>query len=79
MRWVDLLAGDGLGLEAFCRNALADVLDKVPADVQAALMFETAGMGNDIPRLDDGLALLALLRDAEATLLARLTSGEVAS
>ena len=79
VRWVDLLAGDSLALETFCRNALADVLGRIPADVQAALMFETAGMANDIPRLDDGPALLALLRDAEATLLARLTSGDVVS
>ena len=79
VRWVDVLADDGPALEAFCRNALTDVLGKIPADVQAALTFETGATGMDIPRLDDQAALLALLKDAEATLLARLISTEVAS
>ena len=77
VRWVDLLAGDRPGLEDFCRTALSDVLGKVPAEVLAAMAHETADATTDIPRLDDGAALLALLKDAEATLLARLTSSEV--
>lgn len=79
VRWVDVLASDEAALNAFCRHALADVLGKMPADVQAALAYETAGLDTDVPRLDDGPALLALLQDAEATLLARLISSEAAS
>lgn len=74
VRWVDELSGDGLALEAFCREALTEVLGKLPAEVQAALAHELAE--GDIPRLDDGAALLALVRDAEATLLARLNVPE---
>ena len=79
VRWVDVLSGDASKLEQFCRNALAEVLDKVPADVLAALTHDGADAGNalsDIPRLDDAAGLLALLGDAEATLLARLNAGE---
>lgn len=79
VRWVDLLANDRPGLEDFCRTALADVLGKVPAEVLAAMAHEATDATTDIPRLDDGAALLALLKDAEATLLARLTSNEVNS
>lgn len=79
VRWVDTLVADPTGLEDFCRAALADVLAKVPADVLAAMAHEAADATADIPRLDDGVALLALLKDAEATLLARLTSDEVNS
>ena len=79
VRWVDLLASDGPGLENFCRTALADVLGKVPAEVLAAIAHEAADATTDIPRLDDGLAMLALLKDAEATLLARLAGDEVNS
>ena len=77
VRWVDMLAADGQGLEDFCRTALAEVLDKVPAEVLAAIAYEAVDATTDIPRLDDVAALLALLRDAESTLLARLTSPEV--
>ena len=77
VRWVDTLAADGPGLEEFCRAALAEVLGKVPAEVLAAIAHEAADAATDIPRLDDGAALLALLKDAEATLLARLSSPEV--
>jgi exonuclease SbcD len=77
VRWVDLLANDRPGLEDFCRTALSDVLGKVPAEVLAAMAHEAADATTDIPRLDDAAALLALLKDAEATLLARLTSHEV--
>jgi len=79
VRWVDKLAADPAGLEDFCRAALADVLAKVPAEVLAAMAHEAADATTEIPRLDDGAALLALLKDAEATLLARLTSAEVNS
>ena len=77
VRWVDVLAADAPALQAFCGGALGDVIGKMPADVQAALAFEALDLDLDIPRLDDGPALLALLRDAEATLLARLVPGEV--
>lgn len=74
VRWVDELSSDGPALEAFCREALAEVLGKLPAEVQAALAHDiTEG---DIPRLDDAAALLALVKDAEATLLARLNVPE---
>lgn len=76
VRWVDELSGDGAGLEKFCRDALADVLGKVPADVLAALAQDGRDSAGDIPQLDDGAALLALLKDAEATLLARLNVSE---
>jgi exonuclease SbcD len=74
VRWVDALSDDGPALGLFCRNTLSEVLGKVPAEVLAALAYETAG---DIPNLDDGAALLTLLKDAEATLLARLNVCEV--
>ena len=76
VRWVDVLSGDGAALGQFCRDALADVLGKVPPDVLAAVAHD--GAGGDIPRLDDEAALLALLKDAEATLLARLNVTEAA-
>ena len=79
VRWVDVLGGDQPGLESFCRTALAEVLGKVPAEVLAAMAYEAADTQTDIPRLDDGAGLLALLKDAEATLLARLSSSEVNS
>ncbi len=74
VRWVDELSGDGAGLEKFCRETLKDVLGKLPADVQAALAHGPSD--GDIPQLNDGPALLALLQDAEATLLARLNVPE---
>jgi len=76
VRWVDELSGDGLALEGFCREALAEVLGRgrLPAEVEAALAHERAD--SEVPRLDDGAALLALLKDAEATLLARLNVPE---
>ncbi|MEO8013488.1 MAG: DNA repair exonuclease [Polaromonas sp.] len=79
VRWVDSLAADPTGLESFCRDVLAEVLGKVPAEVLAAMAHEAADAATEIPRLDDGAALLVLLKDAEATLLARLTSHEVIS
>ena len=74
VRWVDLLAQDRPALESFCRSALADVLDKLPAEVLADMAHATADALTDIPRLDDEAALLSLLKDAESTLLARLTT-----
>lgn len=76
VRWVDELSAGGPALEQFCRAALADVLGKVPPDVLAALAHDAADSQGDIPRLDDAAGLLALLGDAEATLLARLNAGE---
>ena len=76
VRWVDTLSGDAPALETFCRSALSEVLGKVPAEVLAALAHDTAATTGDIPHLQDGAALLALLRDAEATLLARLNVTE---
>lgn len=79
VRWVDVLAADAPALQAFCRSALADVLGKMPAEVQAALAFEPPGRGVDTPDFEDGPALLALLKNAEATLLARLNYSEATS
>ncbi|CAN5191642.1 DNA repair exonuclease [soil metagenome] len=76
VRWVDALSRDEQALGDFCRNALSDVLGKVPAEVLAALAHEAGDASVDIPRLDDSSALLALLKDAEATLLARLNAPE---
>jgi hypothetical protein len=74
VRGVDALASDPQALASFCRQALGDVLAKMPAEVQAALLHE--GAGSDVPGLDDPAALLALVQDAEATLLARLAGQE---
>jgi DNA repair exonuclease SbcCD nuclease subunit len=76
VRWVDVLSSDGAALGQFCRDALGDVLGKLPPDVLAALAHDTLDASGDIPRLDDTQALLALLKDAEATLLARLNVTE---
>ena len=77
VRWVDVLAGDAGAREQFCRAALSEVLGKAPAEVLAALLQDTNDAASDIPRWDDAAALLSLLRDAEATLLARLNVGEM--
>ena len=53
-------------------NDLA-VLDKLPAELRPALTREAA---DDVPQWDDAGAMLALLKDAEATLLAHLNVGE---
>jgi exonuclease SbcD len=74
VRGVDLLSTDANALNHFCRAALSEVLSKIPAEVQAALAQDASA--DDIPSLDDPLALLALMKDAEATLLARLNAGE---
>ncbi|HSI48820.1 MAG TPA: DNA repair exonuclease [Ideonella sp.] len=79
VRGVDTLAADGPSLAALCQATLADVLDKLPAELSAALVAEEAqGAGqDDVPRLADVASLQALLRDAEATLLARLGPAEI--
>lgn len=77
VRWVDVLSADSQALTEFCRDTLSEVLAKVPPEVHAALGLEAGSL--DIPRLDDVAALLALVKDAEATLLARLNAGEVQS
>lgn len=77
VRWVDHLSLDPNMLGEFCRETLSEVLGKVPAEVLAAT--DGQGQAGGVPRLDDGADLLALLQDAEATLLARLSSAEVLS
>jgi exonuclease SbcD len=79
VRGVDTLAADGPALAALCQATLADVLDKLPAELSAALVAEEAqgAVQDDVPRLSDGAGLQALLRDAEATLLARLGPAEI--
>ena len=76
VRWVDELSGDGAALETFCRETLKEVLgkDKLPPEVKAALAHEPSD--GDIPEWGDVAALLALVKDAEATLLARLSTPE---
>lgn len=75
LRWVDVLSADSQALTEFCRDTLSEVLTRVPPEVHAAVGLEVESL--DMPRLDDGAALLALVKDAEATLLARLNTGEV--
>jgi len=77
VRWVDELSTDDAALKQFGRDALADVLDRIPPEVIAAFALDaTAG---DLPRFDDVASMLALMKDAEATLLARLSAAEVTS
>lgn len=76
VRGVDVLAQDPAALAEFCHRALAEVLTKMPAEVMGALAQDT--VQDEVPQLDQPDGLLALLRDAEATLLARLHTGEVA-
>jgi hypothetical protein len=53
-------------LADWSKQALGDVLAKLPAEVQVDAESDS------LPRLDDPAALRSLLADAEATLLARL-------
>lgn len=76
VRGVDVLALDSAALADFCHTALAEVLTRMPAEVTSTLAQDAALDG--VPRLDQPDDLLALLRDAEATLLARLNTAEVA-
>ena len=77
MRGVDALAQDPAALADLCRTHLAEVLNKMPAEVSSTLTASASAAASaaaldDLPRLDQSEDLLALLRDAEATLLARL-------
>ncbi|MFZ2298245.1 MAG: DNA repair exonuclease, partial [Aquabacterium sp.] len=73
VRWVDDLAAEPQALASFGQPVLAEVLDKLPAELRQALMREAA---DDVPQWEDAGAMLALLKDAEATLLAHLNVGE---
>lgn len=69
LRLVDALAAEPAAMNRWARAELGSLLDNLPPEVNA----------DDIPRLDDVEDLRALLRDAEATVLARLaTDGQSA-
>ena len=81
VRGVDALAQDPAALADLCRTHLAEVLNKMPAEVSSTLTASASAAASaaaldDLPRLDQPEDLLALLRDAEATLLARLNPAE---
>lgn len=75
VRWVDDLAAEPQVLTAFAQPVLAEVLDKLPAELRQALTLKREA-ADDVPQWDDADAMLALLKDAEATLLAHLNVGE---
>jgi exonuclease SbcD len=75
VRWVDVLAEDGQAIDQFCRPILEGVLDNLPPEVRLALANDAGA--EDVPVLGDAASIGALLKDAEATLLARLNRGEV--
>lgn len=75
VRWVDVLAEDRDALDQFCRPILESVLDNLPPEVRLALAQDEGA--DDVPILGDDASIGALLKDAEATLLARLNAGEV--
>lgn len=75
VRWVDDLAAEPQVLTSFAQPVLADVLDKLPAELRQALALKREA-ADDVPQWDDADAMLALLKDAEATLLAHLNVGE---
>jgi hypothetical protein len=64
VRLVDSIAAEDVELSRRAQAQLGDLLGGMPIEV-------TAG---DVPRLDDPAALRSLLRDAEATVLARLAA-----
>ena len=64
IRLVDVIGADASTLATFAQAELGVLIDILPPEVAAG----------DIPKIDDGSELLALLRDAEATVLARLAS-----
>ena len=70
VRSVDALAQDPVALAELCRSTLAEVFNKMPAEVTRTVAQDAAL--DELPRLDRPQDLLALLRDAEATLLVRL-------
>jgi exonuclease SbcD len=75
VRWVDVLAADQAALGQFCNPVLGAVLDALPPEVKLALAHDVGA--EDVPVLGNEASMLALLKDAEATLLARLNAGEV--
>ena len=76
VRGVDVLAQDPVALAELCRSTWTEVLNKMPAEVTSTLAQDSA-LG-EVPRLDQPDDLIALLRDAEATLLARLNTPNAA-
>jgi len=64
VRLVDSIGGDPAALDALVRAELGGLLGALPPEVAAS----------DLPRLDDPHVWPALLRDAEATVLARLAA-----
>ena len=68
IRLVDSIAGDDAELTSWATAELGDLLNALPAEVTNGV---TAG---DVLRLDDFADLRALLKDAEATVLARLAA-----
>ena len=73
VRLVDMLKSDERSLEAFCRDVLSEVYNRIPAEVTVASSRDTGS--EEIPKLNEAKELMALIMDAEATLLARLSSG----
>ncbi|MDX8405246.1 MAG: DNA repair exonuclease [Mariprofundus sp.] len=67
IRLVDAIGADEEGLTTMIQSELATLLDILPAEVTSADDFE----------LHEHDTLLALLRDAEATVLARLSDSDV--
>ena len=68
IRLVDSIAGDDGELASRARAELGDLLDGLPTEVTAGLV------AGDVLRLDNFDDLRGLLRDAEATVLARLAA-----
>lgn len=66
IRLVDTIGGDELSLITLAQDELGSLLNSLPQEVAAG----------DVPRLSETSELLNLLRDAEATVLARLAAGE---
>lgn len=64
IRLVDAIGTDSTGLRAFAESELGELLNALPPEVAAG----------DIPQMADADELRALLRDAEATVLARLAA-----
>ena len=70
VRSVDALAQDPVALAELCRSTLAEVFNKMPAEVTRTVAQDAALFV--LPRLDRPQVLLVLLRGGEATLLVRL-------
>jgi exonuclease SbcD len=75
VRWVNVLTDDKDALDQFCRPVLETVLDNLPQEVKLALAIDSGA--DDVPSLGNDVSLRALVKDAESTLLARLSAGEV--